>query len=413
MGIPEPTGPLWSAVKAIHDSWPPDDEVAARAVGGAWRRGADVLDQSATEAGAAGEDVRAAWRDVAGDAFDGRLVSFRQTVGTTREQMLVLAAQGENYAGELEAVKTTITSTIAANEGTFARLADPRLGPLALPYRQAFATTIANYLQDMVAQRAAGLRAHPTQPGPPPPPPPRLTLPEPDSLDDLAADGLRGWGDIDQLFWRGVGDFGDDIYDGVGARGGDLIRGLGTLAGNADLVQQGDDFQLAADLEGDNVAERFLGIGADDQASLYHGATSIDGDKKPTTVYISRDRYPESAAHIDAAQAGTSYRGGEDTAYARQQPSELTVNRPGAKQNRADSLRGVPTGPNGQDRDEYPPAVFGEGGEGASVKYIDSSDNRGSGAKIGNQLRRYPVEDSTDRQTRRLDNGETVIIETY
>jgi hypothetical protein len=265
----------------------------------------------------------------------------------------------------------------------------------------------------MVAQRAAGLRAHPTQPGPPPPPPPRLTLPEPDSLDDLAADGLRGWGDIDQLFWRGVGDFGDDIYDGVGARGGDLIRGLGTLAGNADLVQQGDDFQLAADVEGDNVAERFLGIGADDQASLYHGATSIDGDKKPTTVYISRDRYPESAAHIDAAQAGTSYRGGEDTAYARQQPSELTVNRPGAKQNRADSLRGVPTGPNGQDRDEYPPAVFGEGGEGASVKYIDSSDNRGSGAKIGNQLRRYPVEDSTDRQTRRLDNGETVIIETY
>lgn len=39
------------------------------------------------------------------------------------------------------------------------------------------------------------------------------------------------------------------------------------------------------------------------------------------------------------------------------------------------------------DRDEYPPAMFKEGGEGASVKHIDPSDNRGAGACIGSQCR--------------------------
>lgn len=40
-----------------------------------------------------------------------------------------------------------------------------------------------------------------------------------------------------------------------------------------------------------------------------------------------------------------------------------------------------------KDRDEYPPAMFKEGGNGASVKKIDSSDNRGAGSSIGQQYR--------------------------
>jgi hypothetical protein len=39
----------------------------------------------------------------------------------------------------------------------------------------------------------------------------------------------------------------------------------------------------------------------------------------------------------------------------------------------------------GKDRDEYPPAMFKEGGKDASVWKIGSSDNRGSGASMGHQ----------------------------
>lgn len=93
-------------------------------------------------------------------------------------------------------------------------------------------------------------------------------------------------------------------------------------------------------------------------------------------VTISKNKYPESAQHIEEAiKSG--------------QPDILTINRDNAKSNRKDSLKGIETVP-GKDRDEYPPAMFNEGGEGASVKHISQSDNRGAGSTIGNQLRQYP-----------------------
>lgn len=61
----------------------------------------------------------------------------------------------------------------------------------------------------------------------------------------------------------------------------------------------------------------------------------------------------------------------------------------GAKQNRKESLKGIEKVP-GKDLDEYPPAMFGEGGDGASVRPINPSDNRGAGSTIGNKLRKYP-----------------------
>ncbi len=69
-------------------------------------------------------------------------------------------------------------------------------------------------------------------------------------------------------------------------------------------------------------------------------------------------------------------------------PAIVTVDRGNAVQQRAASLRGIPTIRN-LDRDEYPPAVFKEGGSGASVRHIPFSDNRGSGAVLGNQLKAY------------------------
>jgi hypothetical protein len=94
------------------------------------------------------------------------------------------------------------------------------------------------------------------------------------------------------------------------------------------------------------------------------------------TVVVSETKYPESAAHIRQAQAEGK-------------PATLTVDRSGAAANRRASLGGVERR-KGLDRDEYPPAMFQEGGKGASVKYVTPADNRGAGACIGAQCRGLP-----------------------
>jgi hypothetical protein len=64
----------------------------------------------------------------------------------------------------------------------------------------------------------------------------------------------------------------------------------------------------------------------------------------------------------------------------------LSIDRAGASARRAEALKGTRTA-SGLDRDEYPPAMFREGGAGSSVRLISPSDNRGAGACIGAQCR--------------------------
>lgn len=86
-------------------------------------------------------------------------------------------------------------------------------------------------------------------------------------------------------------------------------------------------------------------------------------------------KYPGTAAHIKAAiEKGES--------------AVCTIDRKGADENRQESLKGIPT-KDGYDRDEWPMAMCAEGGTGADVEYVPSSDNRGSGSYIGNQLEAY------------------------
>ena len=93
-------------------------------------------------------------------------------------------------------------------------------------------------------------------------------------------------------------------------------------------------------------------------------------------IQLSRSKYPESSKHIeDAIKDG--------------HPDILTINRPGAKNNRKNSLKGK-SKVSGKDLDEYPMAVFEEGGTGASVRAIDPSDNRGAGSSLGHKMRPYP-----------------------
>ncbi len=92
-------------------------------------------------------------------------------------------------------------------------------------------------------------------------------------------------------------------------------------------------------------------------------------------VQIARSRYPFTADHvIDAVASG--------------EPGILHIDRAGADANREASLRGIPTRA-GYDRDEYPPAVSREGGSGADVRYVPSSDNRGAGTVMGERLSPY------------------------
>ncbi len=114
--------------------------------------------------------------------------------------------------------------------------------------------------------------------------------------------------------------------------------------------------------------------GAPSSSDFGSGGDSPDYDAVP--IYVDPNKYPASAQHIIDAQAAGH-------------PNFLTINRGGAAANRAASLSGIKTAP-GMDRDEYPPAVFKEGGPGADVRLIPSGDNRGSGASFGGQIRNLP-----------------------
>lgn len=93
------------------------------------------------------------------------------------------------------------------------------------------------------------------------------------------------------------------------------------------------------------------------------------------TLNFPTDKYPETSAHIKAA-------------IAKGESGICTIDRAGADENRGESLKGIPT-KEGYDRDEWPMAMCAEGGAGADVEYVESSDNRGSGSWVGNQLEAY------------------------
>lgn len=86
--------------------------------------------------------------------------------------------------------------------------------------------------------------------------------------------------------------------------------------------------------------------------------------------------HPSTAEHIRAAQNMGH-------------PAIVTIDRGGAGQRRTESLQNTPV--RGElDRDEYPMALFSQGGSGADVAYLEGGDNRGCGAYISWQLRGVP-----------------------
>lgn len=93
-------------------------------------------------------------------------------------------------------------------------------------------------------------------------------------------------------------------------------------------------------------------------------------------IYIPSDRYPETAEHVKEAEA-------------KGKSSICTIDRKDVTEHRKQSLAGVATKP-GYDRDEYPLAMCKEGGQGADIQLVHSSDNRGEGSWVSHQLRGLP-----------------------
>ncbi len=102
----------------------------------------------------------------------------------------------------------------------------------------------------------------------------------------------------------------------------------------------------------------------------------VDSSTHDVEVTISKSDYPETAQHIE-----DSIKNG--------QPDTVTIDRANTDANRKESLKGVDT-KSGYDRDEWPMAMFKEGGSSADVKHINPSDNRGAGSSIGGVLKDYP-----------------------
>ncbi|WP_053460727.1 RHS repeat-associated core domain-containing protein, partial [Xenorhabdus sp. GDc328] len=104
--------------------------------------------------------------------------------------------------------------------------------------------------------------------------------------------------------------------------------------------------------------------------------TKVNARDHDYVLKLTGSVYPQTFRHIDEAiKAGHPY--------------IVTIQRETAKLNRKLSLKDVKT-KKGADRDEWPMAMFKEGGHGASVRYIDPSDNRGAGSSIGKILSELP-----------------------
>jgi RHS repeat-associated protein len=102
----------------------------------------------------------------------------------------------------------------------------------------------------------------------------------------------------------------------------------------------------------------------------------VSAEEAVPVIEVSASRFGQAAEHISDAQAAG-------------RPSILTIDRLGADANRTAATGGLAKVP-GMQLDEYPPAMFSEGGAGASVRAINPSDNMSAGSYIGNCCRPLP-----------------------
>ncbi|MDH5824290.1 RHS repeat-associated core domain-containing protein [Luteimonas sp. RD2P54] len=171
---------------------------------------------------------------------------------------------------------------------------------------------------------------------------------------------------------RDVRDFGSgriskqEYFDNIGARAAGAGIGAAVVGGTI----------VAAPFAADAGVAVLANPGAVATATeIAAGAAGVTGTAGAVakTITLSARAQGQAAIHArDAIAAG--------------KPSVLTIARDGAGANRAASIGGMAKVP-GKHLDEYPPAMFREGGAGASVRAISPADNMSAGACIGNACR--------------------------
>jgi RHS repeat-associated protein len=153
-------------------------------------------------------------------------------------------------------------------------------------------------------------------------------------------------------------------YDGIGTAA-DFLPVIGDAKGIYDAYKNPT---LA------NVAAAIVGL-AGPLGDVAAKGIKASG-KVERVIELSTKAHGEAAAHAaDAIKNG--------------HPDVLTIARDGAPSNRSAATSGVDRVP-GKQLDEYPPAMFKEGGTGASVRPINPSNNMSAGACIGNACRGLP-----------------------
>lgn len=390
MGVPEPSSPLWTAVKGIYDSWPPDDEAAAARLADAWQLAVDTVTAAAEGTGRARDGACAAWQDDGGAELGARVDQYLAKLADLGQRMARLHVRADHYRQELVSAKTNIVDNITENEVVYALLANPVMisgfGP-ELNLQRDFATMIANHLRDMIMRKAAALRWDGDAPPPVAQEPVVSVGQYAHTALDVAGLAFDGADVANAVWYLAEGKYGEAAQSALGA-----VPVLGVGATAAKAVNALDAVAGAMPPEGAD--------GRPDDTIEFAGKSwmRVQEPDGSYTLYVNAETYPESAKHVQDAQL---------TGH----PQTVTVdNRPPGTTERADARRkeslanfrreyrqehGVPyrntPTPEGKTRDldEYPPARMWEGGRRnagtpdeayASVRPIDSSDNRGSGS---------------------------------
>lgn len=158
IGLAEPVSPLWTAVKAIYNPWPPDDEGTAQQLAQAWNRAATTTVRTAEQATGIGGSVLNAWSDTNGSNLNFKVGAHATKLADLSTRMGEQAGAADTYAVALATAKSAIHDTIAANEPTYTMLSNPLLGAVGGAGRFGFILKIAKLLWDLIKKIADWLR---------------------------------------------------------------------------------------------------------------------------------------------------------------------------------------------------------------------------------------------------------------
>ncbi|OZM74717.1 hypothetical protein CFN78_00265 [Amycolatopsis antarctica] len=164
MAIAEPSNELWAAVKAIDNSWPPDNEDNVRTLAEDWRKAGETAHLAGTELSDARGAAEQAWADQAGQAMGQQINQGTVTLDGQRQGAEQQAAMADRYAQSLIDVKNAIVQVIEVNLPAYLQMGNPMYGAAGAAQQQQFAAEIAQRIKALVAEKSQGLQAPPPAP---------------------------------------------------------------------------------------------------------------------------------------------------------------------------------------------------------------------------------------------------------